>query len=84
MSVLSTISGSTERVGDSFNRCMDIDDIITATSDDDVFTDTRSSGGNGNTYRLVCGDPITATEVATSATLVGTIMAFLFCQQASS
>ena len=52
--VKSTVSGNTESVGNEYIRCYDYDAVLAAFDNYDVYTDTLSTGGNGNTYTLTC------------------------------
>ena len=52
------VSGNTESVGDVFARCYDFDAVLDAFDNNDVLVDSSSSGGNGNTYNMVCSDPL--------------------------
>ena len=47
------VYGQDEPIGSEYNRCYDIDDIISAISNDYVLIDT-GIGGNGNTYDFRC------------------------------
>ena len=58
VTVTNKVSGNTENVGDVFARCYDFDAVLDAFDANGTLVDSTSAGGNGNTYNLVCSDPL--------------------------
>ena len=58
VTVTNKVSGNTESVGDEFIRCYDFDAVLSAFDNNDILVDSSSIGGNGNSYTMVCSDPI--------------------------
>ena len=71
VTVTNKVSGNTENVLDEFIRCYDFDAVLSAFDNNGILVDSVSIGGNGNSYTMVCSDPI-ATDKNAKMLAMGT------------